>query len=496
MNLCRPGRSVKLEYWLFMSGSSGSNEPSPLELATPSKIEKENNLIEFEVNKEIKSDKISDDKENIELKVELLQELLEKVQTVQEKLVDPGTQEKESTKELIKVPVRIGTRSQKVGTHQVLEFPKRTKMAEQTMNWEEARKFIPLCKEEKDVDNFIDACEIAINTVETKQVPHITKYIVTRIAGDIHQIIKNKDVSEWKLIKGYLKEAFEDQYTASALQAELNSMKLRQGEKVKDYSRKVENIYYKLVNIQTAGKIESAAKVLREALREQTLSAYIRGLPYTIRTIVKSRNPTTFDQAKQMALSEEMEIGVEQIDRQNFRNQNFNNNRTDNQRNISRNNNNNFNKFNSKFGTNQNRNNFNNTNRNNNRQPIRCYRCNGDHYASQCRNNRSNTYNNNNPPNRNNYNNRNNAHFTRPPANSNNDNRALICSYCNKIGHKTDECYKKLNDEHRNQTQNINFTETYQDSGNSSESDVPRGTRSIGQLAAQLSDNVSTLSLQ
>jgi len=93
-----------------------------------------------------------------------------------------------------------------------------------------------------------------------------------------------------------------------------------------------------------------------------------------------------------------------------------------------------------------------------NRPVIKCYHCNGNHYASQCRNNYASNSNNNYLPNRNN--------LTRPSTGYNISQKA--CAYCNRVGHNINECYKKRNDESRNNN-----------SGNVNVSNGERGTRSI-----------------
>ncbi|XP_050065280.1 probable serine/threonine-protein kinase cdc7 [Aphis gossypii] len=107
-----------------------------------------------------------------------------------------------------------------------------------------------------------------------------------------------------------------------------------------------------------------------------------------------------------------------------------------------------------------------------NRPPIKCYNCNGNHYAAQCRNKPSS--NNNRPSNRN--------RLTQPPTNYN--ARASTCAYCKRSGHDISACYKKCNNESRNNN-----------SGNANVSGEDRGTRSINQIIAEEMHNVTTSSL-
>jgi TPP-dependent pyruvate/acetoin dehydrogenase alpha subunit len=118
-----------------------------------------------------------------------------------------------------------------------------------TLKLEEAVKLIPKSTGEDDVYQFIQACDLAIESVEKKNVPILIKYITTKLSA-----IKYKDTTKWKNIKKYLTDTFEAQHSASALQIELNSIKMLQGENVNTYTNRVEKLFYKLSDMSTANK--------------------------------------------------------------------------------------------------------------------------------------------------------------------------------------------------------------------------------------------------
>lgn len=68
------------------------------------------------------------------------------------------------------------------------------------------------------------------------------------------EIIMNRDTNKWSFIS-YLLEAYEAQHMTSAMQTELNNSKMRYGDKVQEYSKKVENVFFKLSSVSTARKI-------------------------------------------------------------------------------------------------------------------------------------------------------------------------------------------------------------------------------------------------
>ena len=387
---------------------------------------------------------------------------------------------------------RLITRSQVTESfeHIELDFPRKVrtkKMAPSTVTirLEDAFKLIPLCTGIDDIYQFINACDMVVSLVEEANAPTLVKYITTRLTGRALEMIKYKNVTKWAYIKSYLTDAFEDTTTASTLQIQLNSIRMRNNEEVNEYCHRVEKLYYQLCTVSTLNKLDSEAKVIHETLKEQTLAIFIKGLIEPIRTIVKARNPKTLEIAKQLAKAEEVEYLTER-ETTRYRND-YSNNK--NNSNFGRNNSNNFQRINNTRLNNSSYNNRNNGNfrpnnftrsntpiqsqnyrqpNNNNYKPvIKCYHCNGNHYATQCRNKPGSNYINNSnsrPPNRNN--------FTQPPTNYN--IQVVACAYCNRAGHNINDCYKKRNDENRNNN-----------SGNGNVSNAERGTRSINQIIAE-----------
>jgi TPP-dependent pyruvate/acetoin dehydrogenase alpha subunit len=62
---------------------------------------------------------------------------------------------------------------------------------------EESVKLIPKCTGEDDIYQFIQACELALESVEDKNIPIVIKYITTRLSGKDLEAIKYKDASRW-----------------------------------------------------------------------------------------------------------------------------------------------------------------------------------------------------------------------------------------------------------------------------------------------------------
>jgi hypothetical protein len=63
----------------------------------------------------------------------------------------------------------------------------------------------------------IQACELALESVEDKNIPIVIKYITTRLSGKALEAINYKNTSRWTYIKKYLTGAFEVQHSISSL---------------------------------------------------------------------------------------------------------------------------------------------------------------------------------------------------------------------------------------------------------------------------------------
>ncbi|KAL4153351.1 hypothetical protein QTP88_001184 [Uroleucon formosanum] len=156
---------------------------------------------------------------------------------------------------------------------------------------------------------FLNACEVIINTVDADQQPFMLKMIAaTKLSDRAFNATRYKEIKIWKDMKKILLDAFETPYAAANQQIELNIIKMRYDETICAYNSRVEEIYQKLCNAVAIDKTPAEAKILRNNIREQALVSYINGLNDKLKFEVKTKNPTTLEQAMQIAIIAEKNI--------------------------------------------------------------------------------------------------------------------------------------------------------------------------------------------
>jgi len=123
---------------------------------------------------------------------------------------------------------------------------------------EEATLMIPTCTGERDVHQFIKACDLACSAVDKEDLPILMKFINTRLFDQELNACRYRDTSDWEGVKLILLDSFEPQQSTSSLQVALNSVRMRNKEDVGAYARRVERLYiFNLCVASTRGKVQS-----------------------------------------------------------------------------------------------------------------------------------------------------------------------------------------------------------------------------------------------
>jgi len=97
---------------------------------------------------------------------------------------------------------------------------------------DKATLMIPACAGERDVYQFIKACDLACSAVDKDDLPILMKFINTKLFDQALNVCRYRDTSDWEGIKLILLDAFEPQQSTSSFQVALNSVRMRNNEDV------------------------------------------------------------------------------------------------------------------------------------------------------------------------------------------------------------------------------------------------------------------------
>lgn len=397
---------------------------------------------------------------------------------------------------------RSGSRSDPGVVHIELEQIKRKAIKRTTkMDLDKAVSIIPTCTGKKDVSEFINACEIALNDIKEVDKPLLIKIITSKLSGNALEVTRYRNLDSWAAIKSILQGAFEQKVSERALAIGLNTARMTEGESVSKFANRIEELYYKLCATSTANLDKDEALVVKNQTKKQAMLIFMTGLPHHLYLVLKARDPKTLEEAIQMAQDEEIEYeskmkieGLQNnVERQNFngntpqsangnniKNQNNGNNNLNRNQQNNRGGNNNLGRYNNNYN-NRNNNGYNRFNGNNNsggynnsgrKQNFNtyqqnnnnsrngsntgCYTCGKpNHIARDCWHSQNQSRGSGQPMiNRGNNNGARNFGNNNNARRENSTNQSLHCSYCNKVGHEITNCYTKQRNE-KNNTNNV-----------------------------------------
>ncbi|KAE9523814.1 hypothetical protein AGLY_015702 [Aphis glycines] len=157
----------------------------------------------------------------------------------------------------------------------------------------------------QDVYPFFSACDFVIKTVDEECRPILLQAILTKLAGKAFAITQHREIKSWNSLRELLTVTYCAKRTPGYLQLELSTTRFKSGETIQEYSSRVEKLLHELCNVSTSKRTIAEAKAVHDYIKETTLTTYIEGLPDSIRNIIKSRNPSTLEDAMKESLEEE-----------------------------------------------------------------------------------------------------------------------------------------------------------------------------------------------
>ncbi|KAL4127125.1 hypothetical protein QTP88_011323 [Uroleucon formosanum] len=155
---------------------------------------------------------------------------------------------------------------------------------------------------------FINACELVAEITPVANRDIMLRTILTRIRGQAYEVIRYEEITSWEMLKTLLKNTYDKPINAAYLQIELFSAKQRYKESLIEYATRIRNLVQAVSEGSTQGKSTSDALAVKTNIREQALLVFLEGINDKIKVMVKSKNPSTLEQAIQMAIIEDKNI--------------------------------------------------------------------------------------------------------------------------------------------------------------------------------------------
>lgn len=262
-------------------------------------------------------------------------------------------------------------------------------------------------EEHQEVYPFLNTCNFVMKSVNEECRPILLQAVISKLSGKAYAAIQHREVTSWEATKGLLEITFCAKRTPGYLQLELSAMKHKNGETIQEYSARVEKTLHELCNVSANNKSDADAKAVHAYIKEVTLTSYIEGLPSSIRSVIKSKNHVSLEEAIKASLEED------KIYQSNRDTQRILHNKSD------------SNNGNSKYCKNCKR---------NNHSTNECK------YARRTLDTGQRSY----------------TRQTTPNTNV----QTKFCSYCKNKGHTVEECYKKKNAEKKTKSDTQNQPST------------------------------------
>ncbi|KAL4125776.1 hypothetical protein QTP88_010016 [Uroleucon formosanum] len=166
---------------------------------------------------------------------------------------------------------------------------------------------------------FINACELVAEITPVANRGIMLRTILTRIKGQAYEVIRYEEITSWEMLKTLLKNTYDKPINAAYLQIELFSAKQRYKESLIEYATRIRNLVQAVSEGSTQGKSTSDALAVKTNIREQALLVFLEGINDKIKVMVKSKNPSTLEQAIQIAIIEDKNITPSEVKANNHK---------------------------------------------------------------------------------------------------------------------------------------------------------------------------------
>lgn len=182
-----------------------------------------------------------------------------------------------------------------------------TMMVTESISLNVLLKFIkPFDGDRQKLSSFIKNCESALNLASSAQKDIIYRFILSQLEGKAELACSLKIFDNWQDLKVFLKTTFGETKHRDHLLIDLQNCKQKPTETVSQYSLRLETFLTRLqTDIAHSTRSPDELKGRIASTEDLALHTFLLGLPSSISTIVRCRNPTTLCDAINLAVQEE-----------------------------------------------------------------------------------------------------------------------------------------------------------------------------------------------
>lgn len=155
------------------------------------------------------------------------------------------------------------------------------------------------------LNSFLTNCDNAIDLASDTQKPILFKYILSQLEGKAEVACSIKEFDSWDQLNSFLKTQFGERKHYAHLMTELRECQ-QLNEPVNQFALRLETCLSKLLTEVTLSNKKKGELVGRiAAMEDLALHTFLTGLKPEISNLVRSRNPSTLNDAINFAVSEE-----------------------------------------------------------------------------------------------------------------------------------------------------------------------------------------------
>lgn len=173
-----------------------------------------------------------------------------------------------------------------------------------------ALKLIPEFRgNRQEFHRFISCCDIIRETLgnpcSENDMTMLVNIIRSRLAGPAYNIAKHKNFNDWSSFKSFLQDQYLENRSIAQLQIDLINCKQNKQESVRSFANRIENLLSDLNDACIASEGDESSSIIINLNTKSAFKAFVEGLFYPIKLIVKPARYTKLSDAVEAAVEEE-----------------------------------------------------------------------------------------------------------------------------------------------------------------------------------------------